>query len=163
SRDVGSPEILRMLYVLTAADVTAVGPGAWTNWKAELLAELYERAMLVLSGEPSQFHETERIVRIRQEVFKRLTSPGTAGGRGGPLGGTDPDRPRHPAPFLPADDSSRADCRRLEMRRALGTEPGAHPKHVSSADECGGASGDYARLHRIRMLQQDYGSADRQT
>lgn len=76
SRDVGSPEILRMLYVLTAADVTAVGPGAWTNWKAELLAELYDRAMLVLSGEPSQFHEMERIRRIRLQVHERLSAPG---------------------------------------------------------------------------------------
>src|SRR4029077_16671779 len=41
-REVGSPENLRMLFVMTAADITAVGPGTWTDWKAELLAGLYD-------------------------------------------------------------------------------------------------------------------------
>lgn len=68
SREVGSAEILRMLYVLTAADITAVGPGVWTNWKAELLDELYQRSLQVLNGEPSEYHESERLRGIRQEV-----------------------------------------------------------------------------------------------
>ena len=40
AREVGSPEILRMLALLTAADVAAVGPGTWTSWKADLLGGL---------------------------------------------------------------------------------------------------------------------------
>jgi len=51
ARDVGSPEVLRMLAVLTAADVTAVGPGVWTRWKADLLGELYFRTLGTLDGE----------------------------------------------------------------------------------------------------------------
>jgi len=47
--EVGSPELLRMLYVLTAVDLMAVGPGNWTGWKADLLAELYQRAMRCIS------------------------------------------------------------------------------------------------------------------
>ena len=51
SREVGSAERLRMLFVLTAADVTAVGPGVWTQWKSQLVSELYERTLVVLSGQ----------------------------------------------------------------------------------------------------------------
>lgn len=47
--EVGSPERLRMLYVLTAVDLMAVGPDNWTGWKADLLAELYQRAMRCIS------------------------------------------------------------------------------------------------------------------
>jgi [protein-PII] uridylyltransferase len=51
ARDVGSPEVLRMLAVLTAADVAAVGPGTWTQWKADLLGDLYYRTLGYLDGE----------------------------------------------------------------------------------------------------------------
>ena len=61
ARDVGSPEVLRMLTVLTAADVTAVGPGVWTRWKADLLGELYFRTLGTLDGEsPSVSGERHR-------------------------------------------------------------------------------------------------------
>jgi len=51
ARDVGSPEVLRMLSLLTAADVSAVGPGTWTKWKADLLGDLHYRALGHLDGE----------------------------------------------------------------------------------------------------------------
>ena len=50
ARRVGSPEILRMLALLTAADVAAVGPGTWTRWKADLLAGLHYRTLAFLDG-----------------------------------------------------------------------------------------------------------------
>ena len=72
AREVGSPERLRMLYVLTAADITAVGPGVFNDWKAELLGELYSRAMEVLSGRPEKHLENERIARARGEITAEL-------------------------------------------------------------------------------------------
>ncbi|HYW79962.1 MAG TPA: HD domain-containing protein, partial [Thermoguttaceae bacterium] len=42
---VGSPERLRMLFVLTAADLTAVGPDVWDDWKAQVVGDLFERTM----------------------------------------------------------------------------------------------------------------------
>ena len=51
AREVGSPEVLRMLTVLTAADVSAVGPGTWTRWKGDLLGDLYYRTLGYLDGE----------------------------------------------------------------------------------------------------------------
>lgn len=74
SREVGSPELLRMLYVLTAADLIAVGPGIWTDWKAELLTELYDRTMLILSGEEIRFREAEHIKQIKEQVCASLLS-----------------------------------------------------------------------------------------
>ncbi len=48
---VGSPELLQMLYVLTAADLGAVGPGVWDGWKTEVVTDLYHRTMQHLAGE----------------------------------------------------------------------------------------------------------------
>lgn len=72
SRDIGSPDTLRMLYVLTAADVTAVGPGTWTQWKASLLAELFDRCLVMLSGKRYSYHEAERIRSAKDEVTRIL-------------------------------------------------------------------------------------------
>lgn len=47
---VQSPERLRLLLALTVADIRAVGPNVWNNWKAALLRELYYAANEVMSG-----------------------------------------------------------------------------------------------------------------
>ncbi len=47
---VQSPERLRLLLILTVADIRAVGPAVWNNWKAGLLRELYYRALENMSG-----------------------------------------------------------------------------------------------------------------
>lgn len=69
---VGSPETLRMLYVLTAADITAVGPGVWTDWKGELLSDLYDRVLLILSGKHYSYHEKERMRAIKRHVARSV-------------------------------------------------------------------------------------------
>jgi [protein-PII] uridylyltransferase len=50
---VQSPDLLRMLLILTVADIRAVGPGAWNAWKAQLLRDLYHEAAFVMSGKAS--------------------------------------------------------------------------------------------------------------
>ena len=47
---VQSPERLRLLLVLTVADIRAVGPKTWTQWKANLLRQLYHQTMEALDG-----------------------------------------------------------------------------------------------------------------
>ena len=73
SHEVGSPEALRMLFVLTAADISAVGPGVWNEWKAELTTILYERTMLWLSGKSHLFDEATRLKTIKQQVAALIT------------------------------------------------------------------------------------------
>jgi [protein-PII] uridylyltransferase len=62
ARDVGSPEVLRMMSLLTAADVAAVGPDTWNKWKADLLGDLHFRTLDCLDGE-SPSREAERARR----------------------------------------------------------------------------------------------------
>jgi [protein-PII] uridylyltransferase len=51
ARQVGTVEALKMLYVLTAADISAVGPDVMTRWKETLLSELYLKTLQELSGD----------------------------------------------------------------------------------------------------------------
>lgn len=67
--EVQSPELLRMLLVLTAADIRAVGPGAWNGWKGRLLRELYHEADALMSGAPAR---AERIAEAKQSLLERL-------------------------------------------------------------------------------------------
>jgi [protein-PII] uridylyltransferase len=74
AREVGSPEQLRMLYVLTAADIQGVGPNAWTDWKGEFLTQLYDRAMVALSGEDPHARDAARRQRLQSRVRDCLRS-----------------------------------------------------------------------------------------
>jgi [protein-PII] uridylyltransferase len=47
---VQSPELLRLLLILTVADIRAVGPGVFNGWKGQLLRELYYEAEALMSG-----------------------------------------------------------------------------------------------------------------
>ena len=50
---VQSPERLRLLLTLTAADIRAVGPNVWNGWKGQLLRDLYhESAAAMATGDP---------------------------------------------------------------------------------------------------------------
>jgi [protein-PII] uridylyltransferase len=69
ARQLAQPEALTLLYLLTAADIRAVGPEMWTNWKGELLRELFDRAMEVLAGSRPVSGERERIRRVRETAM----------------------------------------------------------------------------------------------
>lgn len=47
---VGSIERLKMLYLVTYSDISAVAPGNWDDWKAMALYELFVRAKDMLEG-----------------------------------------------------------------------------------------------------------------
>lgn len=51
---VGDPERLRMLLVLTVADIRAVGPGVWNSWKGQLMRSLYAAVEALFRGEDIQ-------------------------------------------------------------------------------------------------------------
>ena len=50
ARIVENPERLRLLLVLTVADIRAVGPGVWNGWKGQLLRELYSSTERLFRG-----------------------------------------------------------------------------------------------------------------
>ena len=70
--EVGSPELMRMLFVLTCADLAAVGPGVLNDWKIEVLSSLYSRAMTHLAGEAPALASHERLARRKREVLAAL-------------------------------------------------------------------------------------------
>ena len=73
ARQMETSENLKMLLLLTIADVRAVGSEVWTNWKALLFQELYEKAFNVL--ERGEFHleaSSERVKAVIKKIIEML-------------------------------------------------------------------------------------------
>jgi len=70
ARQMETSENLKMLLLLTIADVRAVGSEVWTSWKALLFQELYEKAFNVL--ERGDFHLEASSERVKA-VIKKIT------------------------------------------------------------------------------------------
>jgi [protein-PII] uridylyltransferase len=66
---VQSLERLKLLTILTTADIRAVGPGVWNGWKAQLLRTLYYETEPVLTGGFSEVNRAQRVA-IAQAEFK---------------------------------------------------------------------------------------------
>jgi [protein-PII] uridylyltransferase len=62
-------ERLRLLLILTVADIKAVGPGVWTGWKGELLRTLYYETEIFLGGGAADIARSDR-VRLAQERLR---------------------------------------------------------------------------------------------
>lgn len=69
---VQSPERLKLLLILTVADIRAVGPKTWNGWKAALLRELYYRALDLMSGGLVAEARDTRIAAAQAEVRSLL-------------------------------------------------------------------------------------------
>ncbi len=67
-----SPERLKLLLVLTVADMRAVSPKVWNNWKATLLRELYSRVAEVLAGGLATTERDVRVSRAKQASAELL-------------------------------------------------------------------------------------------
>jgi [protein-PII] uridylyltransferase len=70
---VQSPERLRLLLVLTVADMRAVSPKVWNGWKATLLRELYSRVAEVLEGALSTTERDLRVARAKEAAASLLS------------------------------------------------------------------------------------------
>jgi len=66
---VQSLERLKLLLILTVADIRAVGPGVWNGWKGQLLRTLYAEAEQVLSGGHSSITLKERVAEAQASFF----------------------------------------------------------------------------------------------
>ena len=78
--EVGSPELLQMLYVLSCADYAAVGPDVLNNWKRDLLARLYRRTREQLAGDASPTASDEWLGEQRAELRRRAEQRPDAAG-----------------------------------------------------------------------------------
>ena len=70
---VQTPEMLRLLLVLTVADIRAVGPGVWNGWKGQLLRELYYEAEALMTGGDATPARAARIEEAKAALSARIT------------------------------------------------------------------------------------------
>jgi [protein-PII] uridylyltransferase len=69
---VQSLERLKLLLILTVADIRAVGPGVWNGWKGQLLRTLYAEAEPVLSGGHTALSRRDRVAEAQAAFFARM-------------------------------------------------------------------------------------------
>jgi [protein-PII] uridylyltransferase len=67
-----SLERLKLLTILTTADIRAVGPGVWNGWKAQLIRTLYYETEPVLTGGFSEVNRAQRVARAQAEFRAEL-------------------------------------------------------------------------------------------
>ena len=68
-----SPERLRLLLILTVADMRAVSRKVWNGWKATLLRELYSRVAEVLEGGLATTERDVRVARAKEALTAQLS------------------------------------------------------------------------------------------
>ena len=71
---VQSPERLKLLLVLTVADIRAVGPNVWNGWKAALMRDLYYRCDAVLRGADPSVIARGNAEQAKEEARSRLAN-----------------------------------------------------------------------------------------
>lgn len=71
---VQSPERLRLLLLLTVADIRAVGPNVWNAWKGQLLRDLYNEAAAAMAAGDVHGRRAERARRARAELADALAA-----------------------------------------------------------------------------------------
>ena len=69
---VQTPERLKMMLILTACDIRAVGPGVWNGWKGQLLRSLYWETEVVLTGGHSAIDRKARVAHMQDELRRAL-------------------------------------------------------------------------------------------
>ncbi|AHB47385.1 PII uridylyl-transferase [Hyphomicrobium nitrativorans NL23] len=70
---VQSPERLKLLLILTSADIRAVGPGVWNGWKGQLLRTLYHETEPVLSGGHTKIPRSQIVADAQAELRTALS------------------------------------------------------------------------------------------
>jgi [protein-PII] uridylyltransferase len=71
-----SPERLRLLLVLTVADIKGVGPEIWNDWKGSLISELYLKTLKVLTIGKPQSNVLETSKNLKELLGKHLNKIG---------------------------------------------------------------------------------------
>jgi [protein-PII] uridylyltransferase len=69
---VQSPERLKLLTLLTVADIRAVGPGTWNGWKGQLLRSLYYETEPIVAGGHTQVERGRRVAEAQKALRAAL-------------------------------------------------------------------------------------------
>jgi len=64
---VQSAERLKLLTILTTADIKGVGPGVWNGWKAQLIRTLYYETEPAVTGGFSEINRAQRVAMAQDE------------------------------------------------------------------------------------------------
>lgn len=72
AESVESLEKLRTLLALTVADIHAVGPGVWNDWKAQLLRDLYKLTEATLRGGRADESAVKRVLAQAADEAREL-------------------------------------------------------------------------------------------
>ena len=72
AEDVGSVDRLRMLFVLSCADLAAVGPGVLNDWKIDVLADVFARSSKLLQKDGASTYDS-KLESHRRDILQRLT------------------------------------------------------------------------------------------
>jgi [protein-PII] uridylyltransferase len=72
AQEVATPQRLRMLYAVTCADLASVGPDVLTQWKVDVLADLYAQTLAVLDEQPAPSLADQQ--QRRREIVEQLTA-----------------------------------------------------------------------------------------
>ena len=115
-------ERLKLLLILTIADIKAVGPGVWTGWKGELLRTLYYETELMLTGGQSERLRPDRIGVVQTRLRALLPD------------WSEEEFPRYVSRFYPAYWMKTAEERQLKHARFVRSMEQAG-KTVSTAVE----------------------------
>jgi [protein-PII] uridylyltransferase len=65
-------ERMKLLLILTVADIRAVGPNVWNGWKGQLLRTLYYETEPFLLGGHSQMSRVQRVEAAKAELAMHL-------------------------------------------------------------------------------------------
>ena len=80
ARKMKTVEVLQKMFILTVADISAVGPEVMTKWKESLLGELYSRTYeAMVDGQPSTATENKHSIlqpAEREALLEAIASQG---------------------------------------------------------------------------------------
>ncbi len=114
ARRIQTPELLKMLFVLTHLDIRAVGPDTWNSYKRDLLTELYARTLESLAGRRMVVDMEQSVAQVRDQVRAQMGAKAA--------GWIDESLDNAPGRYLvhyPVDDI----CRHMTMMRELKDRP----------------------------------------
>ncbi len=122
ARQAGSIDRLKALYLLTYADMRAVAPNVYNNWRDMLLSDLYMRALKVLEqGDREAVDPVRRLATVKAAVRELLTAVATGanGARASEVEAFMAEMPERYFFTVPEGDIPL----HFEMMRALGERP----------------------------------------